>query len=55
MELPTKVKKVTHPTLSARVPPDLIKRTKLFAIEHDIDVQDVVSWALSELLERHGG
>jgi hypothetical protein len=41
--------------LTIRLPRELLRRTKHYAIDHDADVQDVVAEALTAFLAKKGG
>jgi hypothetical protein len=40
--------------VTIRLPRDLLKRGKHYAIDHDLDFQDVVAEALTALLKKGG-
>jgi hypothetical protein len=41
--------------VTIRLPKELLRRAKHYAIDHDADVQDVVAEALTAFLARKGG
>ncbi len=41
--------------VTIRLPRELLRRTKHYAIDHDADVQDVVAEALTAFLAKKGG
>lgn len=40
--------------VNARVPVELHKRLKLFSVEHDQEIKDIVAKAISAYLDEHG-
>ncbi|MEQ5770041.1 hypothetical protein NFH98_20940 [Halomonas sp. H33-56] len=42
-------------TFNTRVPPEWKKRLKMFAVAHDVDMQEVMIEAVTEYLDKKGG
>jgi len=41
--------------VTVRLPEALVRRAKHYAVDHDVDLQDVIADALQALLARKGG